>query len=174
MKTFDQLTHEDLKTLRNDVVMGSIYYADYQNSFHFNVYDVSNFFDGYESYIRELMEEDNADDSQFDQYENLNNLIGWYNCYDDFSWVRFDEKIESIITTIKANISGKSKPFILDEDGIVLDSCIEDDNITIYSIFKKANVLYCNSNYGELKLIECINDMDDWFTLEDIILDLTH
>lgn len=174
MKKFENLTHEELKKLRNEIILGSIYFVDYENSFHFNCRDISAFFDGYESYLRELMEEDGADDSQFKEYDNLNNLIGWFNCYDDFSWVRFDADIEDIITLIKETVSENSEPFILDEDGIVLDSCTETANITVYSIVNKSGVLYCNTNNGELNLIDCITDTDDWFTLEDIITDLNN
>lgn len=172
MKKFENLTHEELKKLREEIVVGSLYYDDYVNSFDFDCHDISYFFDGYESYLRELMEEDGADNSQFKEYDNLNNLIGWFNCYDDFSWVHFDENIEDVITLIKDTVQENSEPFVLDENGIVLDSCTEKCNITIYSIINKSGELYCNTNVGELNLIDCINDTDDWYTLEDIITDL--
>jgi hypothetical protein len=91
MKKFEDLTHEELIELRSQVVLGSMFVSDYVNTFGFNAHDMSYFFDGYVEYILELMAEDNAEESQFDEYDNANNLIGWYYCYDDFSWVRMED-----------------------------------------------------------------------------------
>lgn len=174
MKRFENLTDEELKKLREEIILGSVYFYDYANSFHFNCRDVAAFFEGYEGYLRELMEENDVDNSQFKEYDNLNNLISWFNCYDDLSWVHFDDDIENVITLIKDTVQENSEPFVLDENGIVLDSCTEECNITVYSIINKSDELYCNTNVGELNLIDCINDIDDWYTLEDIIRDLNN
>ena len=90
VKDFEELTAIELWELRKEIILNSLYVADYSNSFGFSAKDVSYFFDGYVEYIYELMEEDNADDSQFRDYDNINNLWEWFNCYDDLSWIKFE------------------------------------------------------------------------------------
>ena len=89
-KDFEELTPNELWELRTEIILNSLYVADYTNSFGFSAKDVSYFFEGYIEYIYELMNEDNADDSQFKDYDNLNNLWAWFNCYDDLSWLKFE------------------------------------------------------------------------------------
>jgi hypothetical protein len=91
MKTnFGELTSAELWQLRNEIMLNSLYVADYTNSFGFNASDVSDFFDGYMEYIYELMNEDNAPDDRFNEYDNEWNLYDWFCCYEDFTWVRFE------------------------------------------------------------------------------------
>lgn len=82
---------EDLEKLRDEIVLNSHYIADYENSFGFDARDVSIFFDGYMDYIAELCEEDNHKTELEDifTYDNIDNLLSWFNCYDDLSWVKY-------------------------------------------------------------------------------------
>ena len=81
-KDFEDLEKEDLQKLREEIVLNSHYFADYENSFGFNEKDIAYFFDGYVNYLQELSEED------FLMLDDIENLWSWYNCYDDLSWVR--------------------------------------------------------------------------------------
>lgn len=98
-KRFKDLTSAELWALRCEIVLNSIFTADYNNSFAFNASDVSHFFDGYVSFIDELAKEDGYTDLEItelcDKYDNEENLYSWFNCYDDFDWVRYyDEEDE--------------------------------------------------------------------------------
>jgi hypothetical protein len=95
-KNFADLTCEELWKLRKEIVLKSIYYADYVNSFGFNSEDVCYFFDGYIDYIDELAEEKEGTlldmDTLFEKYDNKENLWSWFNCFEDLSWVRHCKK----------------------------------------------------------------------------------
>lgn len=91
MKTLGTLNKEELWQLRQQVVVGSMYIADYTNNFNIDEKDVCSFFEGYESYIDELIKENGKVDDYFNEFKKLDTsdtLESWYNCYDDFSWVR--------------------------------------------------------------------------------------
>jgi hypothetical protein len=88
MKTFGQLTQKELWALRKEVCLNSLYVADFNNSFGFNAEDVSNFFDGYVSYLDEMAQELGGEWYQYDSHFNL------WDCYlfcDDYSWIRTEE-----------------------------------------------------------------------------------
>lgn len=94
MKNFNELTKEELWKLRNEIVLCSIFLADYKNSFGFKPIYLSQFFDGYEEYLCELIKEDGLSYS----YEELikrdtpENLYDWRNCSDDWSWIKLEEE----------------------------------------------------------------------------------
>lgn len=97
MKKFENLTKEELWKLRKEVVVNSLYYSDYHNSFGFNEHSMCNFFDSWLSYMQEEMKEDGHSDAgdkffdYFDEYDNADFLWEWFMCYDDFDWVEYDE-----------------------------------------------------------------------------------
>ena len=86
MSKLKELTQEDLWKLRKQIVLNSLFIADYENDFEFNSFDISHFMGGYYDYLQELMEEDNCTD--LSKYDKEDNLLSWFNCYDDLSWVR--------------------------------------------------------------------------------------
>lgn len=92
IKQFEDLTKEDLAKLRSEIVLNSHYIADYENSFGFNAKDVSYFFEGYMDYIAELCEEDihKTELEDIFTYDTIDNLLSWFNCHDDLSWVKND------------------------------------------------------------------------------------
>ena len=56
---------------------------------------ISQFFDGYVVYLNELAEEDGFVDwenmsEMLNKYDNKENLLGWFNSYDDLSGIKFD------------------------------------------------------------------------------------
>lgn len=95
MKKFDELTTAELWQLRNEIVLNSLFIADYCNSFGFSPKSMCDFFDGYVSFIYELATEDGHEDLEIvklcELYDNADNLQRWYYCFDDFSWVEYEE-----------------------------------------------------------------------------------
>ena len=95
---FENLTANELWNIRKQIKLGSIYVSDFNNREGYKAEDISNFFDGYVEYIYELMGEDGADEDAFSSYDNIENLERWFYCYDDLSWVRFEENEESFVS----------------------------------------------------------------------------
>ena len=98
MKRFEDFTKEDLRALRNEVVVNSIFYSDYHNSFGLDTHSVCDFFDGWLDFIGELMVEDGYKDAAyrffdyFVEYDNADTLVQWYSSYDDLSWMKYEEE----------------------------------------------------------------------------------
>lgn len=84
-----RLTQEQLWKLRRQIVLGSLYYSDYINTFGIDRHLVCDFFDSFLSYVAELMQEDipDYDDHHFFQhlrdYDNTERLWDWYCCYEE-------------------------------------------------------------------------------------------
>ena len=94
-KAFEDLTSAELSQLRKEVILNSVFIYDYSNSFGFNSWDICSFFDGYVSYLEELAREDGYEGIDYlTKYDTEENLYSWFLCYDDLSWVRFEEDEE--------------------------------------------------------------------------------
>lgn len=65
------LSKRQLKQLRSEIVMNSVFLKDYSNSLNINEKTACNFFDGYSEYI----DDENLQD-------NINNLYDYYCIYD--------------------------------------------------------------------------------------------
>ena len=98
-KRFEDFSIEDLRTLRNEIVLNSLFVSDYENSFGISAKSVSLFFDSYMSFLDELADEDNfrygykeehTYDEFFAKYDTIDNLYDWYGCYESFDWVEYD------------------------------------------------------------------------------------
>ena len=94
-KKFEDLTIDELWQLGEEIVLYSIKSADYANSFDFYPNDIGEFFEGYASFLDELQSEGDPAIPAL-EYDNKENLLSWFNCYDDLSWVRHCEKEEII------------------------------------------------------------------------------
>lgn len=96
-KKFDEMTIEDLKILRSEIILNSVFLSDYKNSFGFSQKSMGTFFDGYVSYLEVTADDDGYEWSTFkdlfDKYDTEDNLLEWYNCYDDYLWVEYDEEL---------------------------------------------------------------------------------
>ena len=94
MKKFEKFTKRDLKKLRGEIVLNSCFTSDYENSFGISADSVAAFFDGYYDYLWELAMEDYGNDINhgkvIEKYDTIDNLVGWFNCHDDFSWVKYN------------------------------------------------------------------------------------
>lgn len=76
------LTKTQLKRLREDIALCSLYENDFKNRYDIDPKQVSMFFDGYAEYIGELMKEDGIDDAEFfdhlSEYDTIDNLLNWH------------------------------------------------------------------------------------------------
>lgn len=117
MKKFEDFSKEDLWKLRCEVSVNSLYYSDYHNSFGLDTHSVCDFFDGWLDFIKEQMMEDGHKDAgdkffdYFDQYDNAETLEQWYYCFDDFSWVKYNNYTVYVGTRKSmTTISQRTKP----------------------------------------------------------------
>jgi cupin superfamily acireductone dioxygenase involved in methionine salvage len=79
------MTKAALWELRQEIVLNSLYTSDFNNSFGHTAHSVQNFFDGYMSYIEELMNEDGVSDNDvfnvLSKYDTIDNLWMWWNMF---------------------------------------------------------------------------------------------
>ena len=90
------LTREELRDLRNEIVLNSLYTSDYENTHHILPRDVQDFFDGYVEYLYELAEENGEKPDIQDlciKYDNPDNLENWYYCFEDNPLLNYVEKM---------------------------------------------------------------------------------
>ena len=84
------LTKNELWQLRKEIILDSMYYSDYENTKNIDSSIILDFFDGYTSYLYELMLTDGFADKDFynylSSYDNKNNLYDYYTyeCSDYF------------------------------------------------------------------------------------------
>ena len=80
-----KITKTSLWELRHEILLNSLYTSDFENTFGYTANSVQDFFDGYMSYLEELMDGDGVDDSDlFDvlsTYDNEENLWEYWNIY---------------------------------------------------------------------------------------------
>lgn len=83
--------------------------------------------------------------------------------------------IQNCINNIKTAVNDNGGELILAMDGITLETCNEEqeDNLIVTELTTKfGGKLYGNTNWGVINLEETITDLDDWYTLEDVVNDL--
>lgn len=93
------LTREELRDLRNEIVLNSLYTSDYENTHHILPRDAQNFFDGYVEYLYELAEENGENPDIQDlciKYDNADNLENWYYCFDENPLLNYVEKMRPL------------------------------------------------------------------------------
>lgn len=112
IKRLEDFTREDLARLRSEVVLNSDYYNDYRNTFCISSRSVSLFFDSYLDDITDMAREDGYQWNYAEwgsayykegyhtwseflkKYDTLDNLVAWWGCYEDFSWVVYEGEEE--------------------------------------------------------------------------------
>lgn len=85
------MTIEQLKRLRKQIVLNSLYTRDYENNMNIEPKAVQDFFDGYSEYIEERVKEDYGESVVYedrfvdlcDKYDNASTLEEWYLCFDE-------------------------------------------------------------------------------------------
>ena len=104
------LTEKSLPELRQDIVLNSLFVSDYENRFNISPRQVCDFFDGYVSFLEELIKEDgkmpickgdtiqdqieygNEYDKLMVEYDNTENLKAWYGCFDTNPFTEFEDE----------------------------------------------------------------------------------
>lgn len=74
------LTKEQIKQLRQDIVVGSIFSADYENSLGIDRNDAYYFSEGYLDYLRELT--GSSELEVLDRADTLNNMWSYYQMFE--------------------------------------------------------------------------------------------
>ena len=83
------MSEETLWKLRQEIKLGSLYAADYRNSFGVDPHKVCDFFEGFLEFVEEKMWEDHHgfDDKDFwellPDYDQPEWLLDWYYCFDE-------------------------------------------------------------------------------------------
>lgn len=93
------LTDAALIDLRKQIVLHSIRYRDYENTYGLDSHEVLEFFDGYVDYLGELMSEDGHTDEEFfdilKEYDTDENLISWYGMFTEnpftIDWTLYED-----------------------------------------------------------------------------------
>ena len=83
------LSQTDLWKLRQEIRLGSLFVADYRNSFGVDPHKVCDFFDGFLEFVWEGTREDypRFDDGGFfdllPDYDTREYLLDWYYCFEE-------------------------------------------------------------------------------------------
>lgn len=83
------MSEETLWKLRQEIKLGSLFIADYRNSFGVDPHKVCDFFDGFLEFVEEEMREDHPRFNDADFWELLPNydtpeyLLDWYCCFEE-------------------------------------------------------------------------------------------
>ena len=81
------LTKKEMEQLRNKIVLNSMFYSDYGNSFGIDEKRVFAFFDGFTEYITHDESGDYiGDDKYLDALEKYDNIDAIYNYYLDYDY----------------------------------------------------------------------------------------
>lgn len=81
------MTDKQIISLREDIILGSLFLSDYKNTLNIKVEDAFDFFDTFLNYLGELMEEEIKDysDSKFwdylPEYDTTENLLDFFHSY---------------------------------------------------------------------------------------------
>ena len=86
MKMHDIKDSETLWNLRNEIVLGSIFVNDYENSLGIDASDVCNFFDSYMEYLSCIHYDENngTDDTFWGYVAEHDNIVNLYNFFVDY------------------------------------------------------------------------------------------
>ena len=78
-----KLGKTQLKRLRSDIILNSLFIDDYKNRYEIDPHIVCDFFDGYMSYLGELEQEKYGKELEdiedfYKEFDNIENLWDWY------------------------------------------------------------------------------------------------
>ena len=96
------MTKDELWALRQEIKLGSLFYADYRNSLGIDTHPVCDFFDGFLEYLDQEMQATipGYDDAHFfdhlPAYDNADNLWAWYNMLEADPLLITEEKDEEL------------------------------------------------------------------------------
>lgn len=122
------LTKKQLKMLRGDIVLNSLFIKDYSNNLFIKKENVCAFFDGYMEYLYELAHDDNYNSDDVNdvikEYDNINNLYNYYLMFE------YDPLLQNDVIASKP-INNSDAVVIYDvNDNSVLSSIIYLDGLS--------------------------------------------
>ena len=84
-------TFEEIKKLRKEIVLGSYYYTDFENSFNFDEHEVSAFFDGYLDFLQTNYEDEHDGEYPDDVFdlESDEELEAWFYSWCDMTFTQY-------------------------------------------------------------------------------------
>lgn len=88
------MQNENLVKLRKEVVLNSLFTKDFENSFGIPAKECQDFFDSYFEWLWDAMEDDGIERDcdrcdALEEYDNDENLIEYYNMFDeDFDFLK--------------------------------------------------------------------------------------
>ena len=104
------LTRKQLKQLRNEIVLNSLFLKDYSNTLYISEKTVYNFFEAYIENLYDIAASDNFNSKDIidilEKYDNIDNLYNYYidSCIDDYDPLLKDDYIAYIFIGIDYSI----------------------------------------------------------------------
>lgn len=112
IKPIDKLTYDEIKLLRDDVVLGSIYISDYSNRYGYDAHAICNIMEGFIEEIDYLIDENGGNFEDYDTPEELYNYINSI----EFSDEELEEMTKEARQEIEEEYNTRNK--IFDEEEI--------------------------------------------------------
>lgn len=125
------LTQEDVLQLRKEIVLNSIYFSDYENHWGIDTHTVSDFFDGYISFIDSEAKENGEDldaEKLFEKYDNDYYLTEWCGCFADEFPLYYDEQeyaVEFLTTDEPLRLTFSLRDGEIDDEDKVLENVLD-------------------------------------------------
>ena len=158
-KRLENFTSAELWALRKKVVVNSVYLADFANNYGISEVSLSNFFEGYYDYMRELAElqygKGVEDYLVYKVFDVEDTLYGWFNCFDDFDWVEYDYD-KDVNELAKDLVDGFEDELSFEKIKKIIISILQNGGYTIeklwnMNIYDSTKVYDLMSNYGDYK-----------------------
>lgn len=104
------MNKRQLQQLRQDIVLGSLFYWDYRNSLGIEEHLVCDFFDAFDEYICELYEEKHKTKKYniwqvYDEFDNIDELWHYYNSIEQDPLPFEDNSLELRHETMKGALA---------------------------------------------------------------------
>lgn len=140
------LTKKQLKQLRNEITLNSLYLNDYNNSLFIKEKTACNFFEGYIEYLYEIANNETLDVFDLiDKYDNVDNLYNYYIGFDD------DPLLQDDFIAYK-HINNSDSIVIYKIDDYILYPTIKTAFMCLHGLY------YENTKIKEYKLYESIKN----------------
>lgn len=140
------LTKNQLKQLRKEIVLNSLFLNDYNNSLFIKNKTVCAFMDSYIEYLYEIAHENNfKSDNIIDvlnEYDNIENLYNYYLCYDDDPLLQND-----YIAVLTLSYFHGIVIYSIDDYSVIVASYYNDgcNNVMHINRITKNNIFYNNT-----------------------------
>lgn len=142
------LNKKQLKQLRKEIVLNSIYLKDYDNTLFIKNKTVCDFFDSYIEYLYEIASEKNIKVNDNNYYDVINKLDTINNLYDYYSYLEYDPLLNDDFIASKA---------INNSDSVVI---YQIDDVCSYNPYIKVAYYYLDGLYMNTSKIKTLKLYD--------------